>query len=199
VNPQTTAACPSRARRPYCRSVSCLWFMGIAQNMPTSTTPLTYLAFGPVGISRRPLFPHVPMLSRMLAELLVSRHIRQDLRRLTTSFGNVEIFPAWAGPRANALEHRRSRAFGRHIMRTISRSGPAPKARSKPRILKITGLGIAQELITLACSRSWMRDSGATKRAGISLEQPRRRIDQQPVPFFWRSDYSLENGFPGQR
>jgi hypothetical protein len=85
------------------------------------------------------------------------------------------------------------------IMRTTSRSGPAPKARSKPRVLKITGLGIAQELITLACSRSWMRDSGATKRAGISLEQPRRRIDQQPVPFFWRSDYSLENGFPGQR
>ena len=116
------------------------------------------------------MFQCYPECSRML----VSRHIRQDLRRLTTPFGNVEIFPAWAGPRANALEHRRSRAFGRHIMRTISRSGPAPKARSKPRILKITGLGITQELITIACSRRWTRDSGTTKRTGVSLEQTQR-------------------------
>jgi hypothetical protein len=55
---------------------------------------LTFLAFGAGRHSC--LFPYVSVLSRMLAELLVSRHI-QDLHRLSSLLGNVEIFPARVG------------------------------------------------------------------------------------------------------
>ncbi len=70
---------------------------------------------------------------------------------------------------------------------------------AKPRILKITELGIAfpdfsddvsppiwtakdilsQESITLALSRRGTSGSGTTARIGTTLEQPQRQIDRQ--------------------
>jgi hypothetical protein len=94
---------------------------------------LTFLALGAGrGSTYVRFFLYVPMPSR------VCRHIRQDLRRLASFFGKVEIFPAGAGC---ILPRLTCQCFGappqpRLLPASCERSTvrTSAQARSKPRI-----------------------------------------------------------------